>query len=201
MSLAKQLSFVDGPPDLSAHGLVTEGNAQSWAAFSPDKQYRYLLGRSWGGDAVLRLVVYVMLNPSTATGGGPKEDDPTIRRCIGFARREGLNGLLVVNLFGWRSTKPGGLLVPSDPIGPKNIEMVRWALTHVHQVRAVAAWGRFPSKGIERLAARQKELLRTTVLPAGHFVELECFGLTDVEPRQPRHPLMLPGNTLLERWQ
>jgi hypothetical protein len=58
-----------------------------------------------------------MLNPSTADG---KEDDPTIRRCIGFAKSWGNGSLEVVNLFGFRATDPKELLEVKDPIGPEN---------------------------------------------------------------------------------
>ena len=53
------------------------------AVFSPDRTYRYLLIRRWESAPPL---VWVMLNPSTA---GAFADDPTIRRCVRFAQREG----------------------------------------------------------------------------------------------------------------
>lgn len=62
------------------------------AVLSDDGQYRYQLERTWGfGDAV----TFVMLNPSTADA---RKDDPTIRRCLSYARSWGYDGIRVVNL-------------------------------------------------------------------------------------------------------
>jgi hypothetical protein len=60
-------------------------------------------------------VVFVMLNPSTADAS---HDDPTIRRCKGFAGREWATLMSVVNLFGYRATRPGELYLADDPFGP-----------------------------------------------------------------------------------
>lgn len=71
------------------------------AVFDPAGRYRYSLRRRW--DAAGARVAFVLLNPSTADG---RRDDPTIRRCIGFAREWGFGGLEVVNLFAHRSNPP-----------------------------------------------------------------------------------------------
>src|SRR5689334_20041621 len=70
------------------------------AVLSPCGLYRYRLTRRWGDGPAL---LFVMLNPSTADA---TEDDPTIRRCTGFAKREGMPAIEVVNLFAWRATDP-----------------------------------------------------------------------------------------------
>ncbi len=57
-----------------------------------------------GAPVVALFVVWVMLNPSTADH---VHDDPTIRRCMGFARAWGYGGIAVVNLYAWRATDPG----------------------------------------------------------------------------------------------
>lgn len=54
------------------------------AALSPDGVYRYRLWRIWDDD--LAPTAFVMLNPSTADA---MQDDPTIRRCMSFARSWG----------------------------------------------------------------------------------------------------------------
>ena len=64
------------------------------ATFSADRRYRYRLWREW--DRSRAVVAFVMLNPSTADAS---RDDPTIRRCIGFARAWGFGGVEVANLF------------------------------------------------------------------------------------------------------
>ena len=67
-----------------------------YANISADGVYRYYLLRLWDGDDYGDKCTFIMLNPSTADH---MVDDPTIRRCVGFAEREGCTGLEVVNLF------------------------------------------------------------------------------------------------------
>jgi hypothetical protein len=103
--------------------------------------YRYRLARQWGepvqGVSARRpTMCFVMLNPSTADD---QVDDPTIRRCIGFARREGCAGLVVVNLFAWRATKPVDLPRGPEAVGPRNDEAIAAAVREATVV--VAAWG------------------------------------------------------------
>ena len=93
------------------------------AYLSDDGRYRYSLTRHVApltGDGVC---TFVMLNPSTADA---THDDPTIRRCIGFARAWGFEWLKVVNLFAYRATDPRDLWAvdPYPPyatqVGPEN---------------------------------------------------------------------------------
>ena len=78
----------------------------SWeksAKLSDCGTYRYELRRWWGTGAP---VAWLMLNPSTADA---KQDDPTLRRIIGFSYRWGYGGLIVVNLYPFRASKPADL--------------------------------------------------------------------------------------------
>lgn len=78
----------------------------SWecsAKLSDCGTYRYELRRWWGTGAP---VAWLMLNPSTADA---KQDDPTLRRIIGFSYRWGYGGLIVVNLYPFRSSNPADL--------------------------------------------------------------------------------------------
>lgn len=79
--------------------------------------YRYTLYRQWIGTG--GTVNFIMLNPSTATD---VFDDPTIRKCIGFAKRWGFRRLVVTNLFAFRATDPRELksCSPALAIGPDN---------------------------------------------------------------------------------
>lgn len=78
----------------------------------------------------------VGLNPSTADA---KRNDPTIRRCIGFACDWGFGGVWVLNLFAFRATYPADLRAAEDPIGPRND---RWLRRVARQCqRVVACWG------------------------------------------------------------
>jgi len=103
----------------------------SGATFSPDGLYRYHLWRLWG-DREHRCV-FVGLNPSTADAA---RDDPTIRKCAGFAKRWGFGAVDVVNVFAWRSTKPVGILRAADPVGPDNDE----AIAHVLEGASRVVW-------------------------------------------------------------
>ncbi|TDQ12201.1 DUF1643 domain-containing protein [Pedobacter metabolipauper] len=80
------------------------------AVISDCKKYRYELSRVW--DDTKPKVLFIMHNPSTADAN---DDDPTIRRCIGFARKWGYGGIYVGNLIPYRCTDPKELLsIPFD---------------------------------------------------------------------------------------
>lgn len=79
--------------------------------FSDDRVYRYTLTERWSDDP---LVQFIGLNPSTAD---ETQDDPTIRRCKNFARSWKCGGIVMTNLFAFRSTDPAGLLTATKPIG------------------------------------------------------------------------------------
>jgi hypothetical protein len=139
------------------------------AEVSPCGRYRWWLRRSFvTGDG--RIVCFVMLNPSTADA---LEDDPTIRRCVGFARAWGFSCLSVRNLFAFRATNPQALLWAEDPVGPQGDAELRAART---ADLVVAAWGAHVPFGRDRQALR---------LLVG--VPLVCLGLT--KHGHPRHPL------------
>lgn len=146
--------------------------ARGTAIFSRDHLYRYTLNRCW--DDALPMCVFIMLNPSTATA---EDDDPTIRRCIDFARRLSCGRLGVVNLFAWRTTRPADLLRVADPVGTGNDHAIRGAVRGASAL--VVAWGvpgMWKGRGAEVIA----------LLRAEHCKPL-CLGLT--ENGSPRHPL------------
>lgn len=151
---------------------------------SPARTYRYLLTRIW--DPSVAPAVVLMLNPSTADA---LEDDATIRRCTSFARREGAGGLVVVNLFGFRSTDPRALLHHPDPVGRHNDAFVRQATSMASTV--VCAWG-----AAAVAEARGREVIRALT---ARRVPLRCLGTTAAG--QPRHPLYLPKNAALEPYE
>jgi hypothetical protein len=178
-------------PILADLGLVTVGDETRWAVTSPDDRYRYVLGRTWddffGAGSHRPLWTFVMLNPSTAR----TEDDPTVRKCIGFAKRGGAGGLMIVNLFAYSTPYPKELVRAhfgdaDDIIGPQNDPVLRWALGRPALLgRNIAAWGRIPPK-LRKLAIRPR-------VPG-----VECFGLNG--DGTPKHPLMLGYETPLVRW-
>ena len=144
--------------------------------------YRYLLTRRWSCEPLL---AFVMVNPNTADA---TTDDPTIRRCIGFARREGAGGIAVLNLYALRSLRPVGLLDHPDPEGPYNQQSWRKALNDDHVGALVAAWGTSAPRG----------------LPASHALDTHrsqewlCLGRT--ADGSPRHPLYAWADTPLVSW-
>lgn len=145
------------------------------AVISDCGRYRYTLEREWmTGEGTC---LFVMLNPSTADAS---EDDPTIRRCIGFAQRWGYQRLTVGNLFAFRATDPRKLVQVKDPGGPDNhLHLGRLA---AEADRVVAAWGAFPAAGQDYLAAVLSEV----------DSDLVCLGTT--KNGSPRHPLYVRGD-------
>lgn len=112
---------------------------KSGAELSACRTYRYRLFRHW--DAEKPPLVWVMLNPSTADENA---DDPTIRKCIGFAQRWDFGGIEVVNLYAYRATDPKELKKVADPSGPGNYA----AISRVAQGRTVVCgWGRNAERG------------------------------------------------------
>ncbi|WP_432147920.1 DUF1643 domain-containing protein [Streptomyces sp. bgisy029] len=109
------------------------------AEISDCGRYRYRLTREW--DDARPPATFVMLNPSTADAD---EDDPTVRRCLDFARRWGCGSLVVVNLYAWRATNPSDLpAVESLRTGPDNDGWLSQASLDALDADAplVAAWG------------------------------------------------------------
>ncbi|MEE8171109.1 MAG: DUF1643 domain-containing protein [Phycisphaerae bacterium] len=152
------------------------------ALFDDSRRYRYRLWRVW--DAARPIAAFVMLNPSTADA---RRDDPTIRRCIGFARRWGFGALDVVNLFAFRATRVDALRRGADPVGPANDRVLRCCVRRADLV--VAAWG---NHGLLHDSATRVG----PILSAAAAVH--CLGVT--KQGQPRHPLYVRGDAPLVRF-
>lgn len=153
--------------------LVTSG-----ADISDCERYRYSLWRQWSdGPAVM----FIGLNPSTADA---TLDDPTIRRCMGFAKSWGFGKLLMTNLFAWRDTSPKDMLAAADPVGPRNDQALQEACAQVSLT--VAAWGAHGTH-LQRDAAVRK------LVPNLHYLRLTKDG-------HPGHPLYLPASLQPQLW-
>lgn len=157
------------------------------AEISDCRRYRYRLWRHWGGRGEPRLG-FLMLNPSVADS---MIDDPTIRRCMGFARRERFAGIEVANLYAYRATKPTELWLQADPVGPGNGEAIYQIALRCD--RLVCAWGGFFDG---RGGTPDRVNLTIKQLRDHNMAALLCLGRTDAG--SPRHPLMLRGDTPLE---
>jgi hypothetical protein len=152
------------------------------AVIDKSGRYRYSLIRSW--DSNLDRVTFVMLNPSTADAN---TDDPTIRRCIGFAKSWEYGSLEVVNLFAYRATNPNELKNPAiEPTGSENYEYIKRAALKSRII--VLAWG---TKG--GLYGRNKDVLRF-LDPCNTY----CLGVT--KEGHPKHPLYVAANCELKRF-
>jgi hypothetical protein len=149
------------------------------ADLSADRKFRYRLWRRWGSGLDMAVIG---VNPSTAD---ENEDDATIRRCVGFARREGYGGLLMLNLFAYRATDPKDLERAGWPMGAANLEHIIVSCAAAGVV--VAAWG-----DLAPLGTAQR--VRANLHAAG--VKLWCWGRT--KSGAPRHPSRLPNTAKLE---
>lgn len=147
--------------------------------FSPCGRYRYTLWREWGTGALPLANIanrkpaddycmFIGLNPSTAND---TEDDPTIRRCVDFAKRCGYGAMCMTNLFAWRDTKPENMKKADAPIGPENDDWLRKVSQGAGIV--LAAWGNHGSH-----LGRDQQVRKL---------------LVNVNPStgQPKHPLYL----------
>ncbi|GAB6051886.1 DUF1643 domain-containing protein [Magnetospira thiophila] len=150
------------------------------AVMSNCEQYRYRLTRKWGEG---KTCGFVMLNPSTADS---IEDDPTIRRCINYARSWGFGGLIVVNIFAYRATDPESMKAAIDPVGPDNKEHVQSVAKLVSACGGpmVCAWGNNGTyKGQDKVVRQWFE--EVGVVP---------MALAVTNCGQPRHPLYLKAD-------
>lgn len=147
------------------------------ATFDSTGAYRYLLERSWSDSPRLG---FIMLNPNRADA---TIDDPTIRRCVRFAKSWGYGGLEVVNLFAYRAKTPTLLKQVEDPIGVENDHYLARLPQRVDSI--VLAWGNWG-----RLQGRDRAVIQ--LLSSQQI--LYCLGTTKLG--QPRHPLYLKSSTL-----
>ena len=149
-------------------------NSSKGAIISYCQKYRYALWRNW--DLTKDKVMFIGLNPSTADH---IEDDPTIRRCINFAKSWGYGGLYMTNLFSYRTSNPDKLRKAKDPIGnPKNDEWIKKLYSQSSII--IAAWG-----NLSLHKNRKKEI--SHLCPNMHCLKTNKTG-------NPGHPLYQPSN-------
>lgn len=157
---------------------------KSDARISSCERYRYWLSREWSEENPLR-VCFIGLNPSTADA---VNDDPTIRRCINFAKRWGYGGLYMANLFAYRTKSPKLLKEAYAPIGLFNDQAILDVATRSKMI--VCAWGNHGS-----YLCRDREVIE--LLRDDHT--LAAFGITNAG--QPKHPLYLPADSDPWQWE
>lgn len=152
------------------------------ATFSPCRKYRYGLHRVWSNLAKPRYAMFIGLNPSTAD---ETLDDPTIRRCITYARDWGYDGYIMGNIFAYRATKPEVMKACPSPIGDDNDVWLKHLVARSEIV--IAAWG---THGTHLGRGDQVRSL----IPNLHVLQLTKDG-------HPNHPLYLKKTLTPVRWE
>lgn len=141
--------------------------------FSLDRLYRYQLWRDWDIFETGTYLMVIGLNPSTAD---EHVDDPTVRKCIGFAKRWGYGALVMTNIFAWRDTQPADMKRAAEPVGELNDTTLRTLSGGASMV--LAAWGNHGA-----YHGRAAEVLG--MIPNLHYLRLNANG-------SPMHPLYVP---------
>lgn len=154
----------------------------SRALISPCGKHRYDLQRDFSHGP--RTVLFLMLNPSTADA---VVDDPTIRRCCGYAKAWGFDRLIVGNLYSYRATDPKDL----PKVGSRGDS---WEFITGQQIQmadlVVCAWGTNADK-------TDSEDMHRTIIGLGkvpHYLRLTKNGF-------PSHPLYLPKDLEPTPWR
>ncbi len=190
LPLLPQLTSAPQPdPVIAAEPVGTEVDTMEgrWglatATFDATRAYRYRLSRVW--DQSGRRINFLLCNPSTADAF---RLDPTVRRCVGFAKAWSAGSLEVTNCYSLRSTMPSGLSKVFDPVGPDNDEAVVAAALAADMV--IAGWG-VHGAYLDR-AARVRRLLCAAGVVT-HVLALTKDG-------HPGHPLYLPSSATPTLW-
>lgn len=143
------------------------------AVFSPCRRYRYALWRIWHKNKPW--VLFIGLNPSIAD---ETNDDPTLIRCIHFAKNWGYGGVCMANLFAYRATKPRVLRSRKNIIGKDND---KWLITLTKDAGlVVAAWG---NQGQYKQRANHVKAMIGPI----HYLKL-------TQRNEPAHPLYLKAD-------
>ncbi len=154
------------------------------AYLSADRIFRNWLIRVW--DETLPIYAVIGTNPSKAD---ERENDPTIRKVIGFGERLKMGGALMLNVGAFRATDPRDWKAALDPFGPENtIDHLKQYLAQFSPVLVVAAWGKpcmYSKRGQHRAEAIRQNIRG-----------MKCWGRNG--DGSPRHPLMLPYSTELQ---
>lgn len=153
------------------------------AYFSSCGKYRYYLSRKWddemGNERCTKgMIVFIGLNPSKADA---TTDDPTIKKVMHIARREGYSGVYMLNLFAIVSTDPEVLITNPNSVGERNDHWL--SVLSKDNIPVVFCWGAFPEA--EKRSAAVIEM----------FPDALCLGHT--KDGHPKHPCRLANATPL----
>jgi hypothetical protein len=148
------------------------------ARISDCNKYRYSLWRIW--DKEKPIFTFVGLNPSTADHN---QDDPTITRCINFAKSWGGGGIYMANLFAYRATDPQDMMSQNDPIGSDNDFYLNELVNQSQKI--IACWGNHGA--YQQRSPAVKKLLKNKL----YYLDLNKTG-------EPKHPLYIHSETQIK---
>ncbi len=160
--------------------------------FSPCRTYRYQLRIIW--DPKRKPKMFIGLNPSTAD---EEQDDPTVRRCINFAKDWGCGGLIMTNAFAFRSTDPRPMLKHIDPVGWENTPEYLSKLAEECEGPPVAAWGKHANQVKTLISEAGFDIGRGEVLWTD-MDKLDCLAIN--LDGSPKHPLYLARSLKPRPW-
>lgn len=155
---------------------VNDKDFENGARFSRCRRYRYALWRRWDWQGPEKQLMFIGLNPSTAD---ETQDDPTVRRCIRFAKDWGFSGLIMMNAYSFRATDPRVMAAADKPIGPGDDKAFRTWRSQVGKI--VAAWGNHCSP------ERADRIF--------HVLDRPVYCLATNQSGQPKHPLYVAART------
>lgn len=125
------------------------------------------------------MVQFIGLNPSTAD---ETKDDPTVRRCIAFAKSWGYSAMCMTNLFAFRSTDPRMMLAEAWPVGICND---KWLLDVAEKSNIIiAAWGNHGNH-----LSRAAQVIGMFKWRPELYAKLHCLATN--KSHAPKHPLYL----------
>lgn len=162
---------------------VEPSDSMGMAIYNERESHRYVLARVWDSGSVVN---FTMLNPSTAT---ERVLDPTLRRCMAYARAWGYAGFIVTNIFAYRATDPTVMKCAFDPVGADNNA---WLLRVMRASKLnVAGWGAHGGHN------RRDEWVQQLYKDAG----VPLYYLRMTQGGYPGHPLYLPSNLRPVLWE
>jgi len=169
--------------ELPNHHTILDGDEEAGAIFSqPNNDFRYLLWRKLNHS--IQGCLFIMLNPSVA---GAIRVDPTVKKCMHWAREWGFGRLEVANIFAYVSTDPTPIKKGYGwTVGPHNDEYIDAAIARADRI--IVAWGAHGT-----VMNRGEQVLKL-IEDAGRSAW--CFGVTQID-KQPRHPLYIGYKTKL----
>lgn len=147
----------------------------SGAILSVDRKHRYALWRKW--DENKPYVLFIGLNPSKAD---ENNDDPTLRRCIGFAKAWGYGGVCMANLFSLRATDPRDMKNSPYPVRKENQKYLQQLANNAGLI--ICAWGTHGS-----YLDADKQFMKHL-----KAYSLKCLGIT--KEGHPKHPLYIKSD-------